>query len=145
MLLFPNGDEMAAVQMIAMDVETKAMRIFPAGDGEAAHYLWAKRMPGGHALAYEPYRGEFHEYDEGGQFSQTYPMRVDPALEDLWRKSLMEAGGTLLQEHTMMDLETFVNEVYAAPPRCEPPQRGGEQKTNGEKIMDYILHMEREQ
>lgn len=143
LLLFPNGDE-AADQMIAMETETKEMRVFSAGDGEAAHYLWAKRMPGGHVLAYEPYRGEFHEYDEGGQFSQTYPMRVDPALEALWRKSLMEAGGTLLQEHTMMGLDTFVDEVCAAP-RREPPQRSGATTTSGEKIMDYILHMEREQ
>lgn len=137
-LLFPNGDEMAAVQMIAMDVETKAMRIFSAGDRGDAHYLWAKSMPGGHALAYEPYRGEFHEYDEAGHLYTTYPMRVESALATLWCTSLMGARETILQEHTMMELETFVNEVCAVP-RRESLRRGGEQETSGEKIMDYIL------
>lgn len=139
LLLFPNAETFSASQIVAFDIETKEMRVFSAGEEGINQYLWATSMPGGHALAYEPYRREFHEYDERGRLYQTYPMRVKPTLDALWHISLMTVGEKMLQEHTMIGLEPFVNEVCAAPLRCEPPQRGGEQKTNGEKIMDYIL------
>lgn len=144
LLLFPNGDEPAAVSMIAMDVRTKEMRVFAAGDRGDAHYLLTQAVPGGHALAYEPYRREVHEYDGEGSLIKVFPLRVEPALDALWNNSLIEVRENILAEHTMMGLDAFVDEVCAAP-RREPPQRSGATPTSGEKIMDYILHMEREQ
>lgn len=138
LLLFPRYGSSPSYRL-SFDKRTKEVLMFADDAGKDNGYLWVKALENQHVLAYEPHRGEFHEYDANGSLGACYPVQVDQDLAALWRKSLLSSRGKILWEREMIDFEAFLAAVAEGAWGHQAAQTPQQEKTIGKRIWEMVL------